>query len=431
MNDNWIPYFFLGIIIILILSCVYTYKHKEEIFEMAGIELPGATKKPKKVNQRVRPNAKRTGKMYGNKSHKQDVVNRNETKSQPDLVNKPTVVKPKPKPVPKTHEEEEDEKRISDVTISTKGTPLSAFVLNTAGSLLICSGKNHKSFLFAIGGLDFNMMPLEQYFELDTCDIPVLCSLQPDGEFHIVYAHGNRQSLSSSQITFDDEAKPVITKSSFNVPNAYIKNIQKISSDPKGKYVVTLVDHELLNIYNPKGELLFKQHFENKKCSDFAILRDFSKIAVSSGAKVFVYRIVETPLVQLELDATVTVSSNAPVVSLSFSEKTHQLVVAASDGLITVYKEQPESGVDLRLKSSNVKIVRASPTSDFLAIISQKSKFQLVNMSTGEMYSQLDTVHEGEAHFLEWSFSGKWLFVGSKQKPNIETFHFNEGKSEQ
>ena len=34
----------------------------------------------------------------------------------------------------------------------------------------------------------------------------------------------------------------------------------------------------------------------------------------------------------------------------------------------------------------------------------------LVNISTGELVSQLDITHEGDANFLEWSFNGNWIF---------------------
>lgn len=441
-EGSWIPYLIIGCVVLLIFSCVYVYRHKEEMMEITGIELPGMTEKHKKQNKNVRLNAKRTGKMYGSKNQRKIENTKNDSKDK--ITNRKTEVqsrstnssqrtnrKTEVQGQNKSKKEsdpsgDDDEAKISDVPIITN-TPLTACALTNSGTLLMCAGKNHQFFLFTIGNLDFQLFPFQQNFVLDGNDIPAICSLQRDNSFQIIYAKPNSTSLSSSFFTVDDEAKPLISEGNFKVPSAFVTSIQKIVSSPGGKYVLSLVDKSQLNIYDSTGTLLTKEVFGQPKCLDFAALRDFSRIAVSCGNTINIYRINQTPF-KLELDSKVTVSQT--VVSLSISEKTHQLIAACADGMITIFKEPADSGVALRFKCSSVRIVRACPTSDFIAIISRKSRLMLVNISTGELVSQLDITHEGDANFLEWSFNGNWIFIGSNQKPNISTFYFGQNEAD-
>ncbi|KAK8835587.1 hypothetical protein M9Y10_042473 [Tritrichomonas musculus] len=428
-DGSWIPYVIIACFIILVLSCIYVYKHKEEMMEITGIELPGMTEKRKKQNKNVRLNAKRTGKMYGSKNQRKidspadnsanKIINRKTEAQNPSSNSSQQQNKNKSKKEGDASGDDE-ETRISDVPIITN-TPLTACALTNTGSLLMCAGKNHQFFLFTIGNLDYQLFPFQQTFELDSNDILAVCSLQKDNTFQIIYTKSSTLSLASSYFTVDDEAKPLISEGTFKVPSAYISSIQKIISSPGGKFVLSLVDKSILNVYDSNGTLLTKETFGQAKCLDFAVLRDFSRIAISCGNKINIYRINQTPF-KLELESSVTVSQT--VVSLSISEKTHQLVAACADGSITIYKEPADSGVALRFKCSSVRIVRAAPTSDFVAIISRKSRLMLVNITTGELVSQLDMTHEGDANFLEWSLNGNWIFIGSNQKPNISTFYF-------
>ena len=436
MEGSWIPYLIIGCFVLLIISCIYVYKHKEEMMEITGIELPGMTEKRKKQNKNVRLNAKRTGKMYGSKNQRKTesdstnstnkVINR-KTETQNPSTNSSQQQKNNNKDKKDNDASgEDDETRISDVPIITN-TPLTACALTNTGTLLMCAGKNHQFFLFTIGNLDYQLFPFQQTFELDNNDIPAICSLQRENSFQIIYAKPSTLSLASSFFTVDDEAKPIIEEGTFKVPNAFVTSIQKIISSPGGKYILSLVDKSKLCIYDPTGKLLTKQTFNQPKCLDFAVLRDFSRIAVSCGKTISIYRINQTPL-KLELEDTVTVSET--VLSLSISEKTHQLVAACADGSISIFKEPASSGAALRFKCSGVKLVRAAPTSDFIAIISKKSRLMLVSMITGELASQLDITHEGDANFLEWSLNGNWIFIGSNQKPNISTFYFGQNEAD-
>jgi hypothetical protein len=92
---------------------------------------------------------------------------------------------------------------------------------------------------------------------------------------------------------------------------------------------------------------------------------------------------------------------------------------------VTVFKEDITKGVANRFNSTGVRLAQASPHTPFLALISQRSKLQIVNLETAVLYSQLDSVHRGEVHFLEWNGNGTWLFVASKSEPNIECFHMS------
>ena len=316
---------------------------------------------------------------------------------------------------------DEEDNRISDLTLDTKGTPLSAMAINGPGTLLICTGKNHQSFMFAIAGLDFQMFPFVQQFTLHDGDISAISVLQPPEKFILVYSDAAQKDLSASLITFDDEAKVVTTALDFSAP-LYKQSIQKMYCESNGKYVMILVDRQIVRVLDEKGALVHELVMPDKKCSDMCINSDFTKVAISCGSTVEIYDIVETPLVNLV--EYHKLKCNAAVVSMSWSKKTGQLVVASAEGLITVFKSDPKQGVALKFNSSGVRLVRACPESEFLAILSGKSKLQIVNTETGALYSQLQAVHRGEAHFLEWSVSGRWLFVASKAEPNVEVFHF-------
>ena len=431
-EGSWIPYLIIGCIVLLIFSCVYTYKHKEEMMEITGIELPGMTEKRKKQNKNVRLNTKRTGKMYGSKNQRKSESAKNDstnkitnTKSETKKSNTSTSQQKNKTKKDSEPSGDDDEAQLCDVPIITN-TPLTACALVNSGVVLMCAGKDHQFFLFTIGNLDYRIYPLQQVFEIDNNDIPAICSLQREDSFQIIYAKPSTGSLNSSFFRVDDEVNPVISEGTFKVPSAFVTSVQKIISSPGGKYVLSLVDKSQLNVYDYNGGLITKEVFGQSKCLDFAVLRDFSRIAVSCGNTINIYRINQTPF-KLELDSKVTVSQT--VVSLSISEKTHQLIAACADGYISIFKEPADSGVALRFKCSSVRIVRACPTSDFVAIISRKSRLMIVNITTGELVSQLDITHEGDATFLDWSLNGNWLFIGSNQKPNISTFFFGQNEA--
>lgn len=413
MGDSWIPYVLIILIALVIFSCIYVWQHKDLITEMTGIEFPGTNPK-KKPGKKPRPNLNRTKKMHGNSYQRNPMEQAEAQKSQ--IVNRQA--KPTPPP-PKPSTDNEEDQQIADVILDTKNSPITSMSLNPNGILLMCAGKNRQFFLLAVGALDCQLYPLEQVFELDQNDIPAVCALQKDNQIQIVFARPSRLSLQSSFFTVDDQAKPVITEGNFIVHNAFTKSIQKMVSSIDGKYVLTLVDKSTINIYDEHSKLLWIENVSQNKSRDFAILKDFSRIAVTCGNQINIYRILKTP-VKLELDCTV--SLNAPPISLTISEKTHQLIAACGNGSITIFKEPASSGVSLQFQCNSVRIVSASPTSDFFAIISKKSRLMIVDMTTGKPYSLLETTHEGEASLLQWSINGNWLFIASSQKPNISTF---------
>ena len=405
----------MAAIILFIVAGVYSYRHKKEILREVYPEMFENPKKQGARSAKPRPNAKSKS-FHG----KHGPVSEEPVKRTPKSNVESNRAKRR-RLAKEAHEECEEEARISDITMDTKGTPLSAMALNGFGTLLMCSGKNHQSFLFAVAGLDYQMLPFVQQFTLDEGDISALASLQPPERFLIVYAESGKKELAASTITFDEEAKAVCTKAEFKAPG-FKQNVQRLYCSLNGKYVMTLADRQVVRVYDETGEVMHELVMPEKKCADMCVTADFKRVAVACGSSVEIYDIVETPIVSLQLYHKL--KCNAAVVSMSWAKKTSQLVVASAEGLITVFKSDPKQGVSLKFNSTGVRIVRVSPESEYLAIISGKSKLQIVRIDTGSLYSCLQTVHHGEAHFLEWSLNGKWLFVASRQEPNIEGFHF-------
>jgi WD40 repeat protein len=138
---------------------------------------------------------------------------------------------------------------------------------------------------------------------------------------------------------------------------------------------------------------------------------------------VHILNVICAPLAKIESHHLLNASS--AVTSITFSEKRKQLIVATSNGLISVFKTDPKAGIALKFNCTSVKLVRAAPATDYLAIISQRAKLQLVDLESGKLVSQLEKVHQGEVNFLEFSGTGSWLFVASKTEANIEGFELD------
>ncbi|KAH0790714.1 hypothetical protein GPJ56_005309 [Histomonas meleagridis] len=408
------PYVFLGILALFIVLCIYVWKHKEEILEKAGIELPPALQgfRKKEKNQRIHPNSKGLKKL-----HKSKPAPSQEVKKAPN---------PKPKNIKKNDESKEpknkEDDRISDLTIQTQDSPISSLMINNPGTLLICNTKSHTSFLFAVGSLDFGLYPFKQQFQLSEDDILALASIQLKDNFQILYALSTQKCIQSSAITFNDEAKAVTSKGQFEVNNAFQKSIQKLLATPDGDHVFALTDHELFTIYSNTGQLQFQQSFPQKKCHDFQVSRDFKKLYISTNCNIECYSIENIGKPNISLKKISAVTTNSIIISLTYFEKTKQITCAAIDGSISVFKEKMEQGTALRFNSTGVRIIRASPTSTLMAVISQKSKLQIVDIKSGTLLAQLDEVHKGDVHFIEWATKGNWIFVASKTKPGIEIF---------
>lgn len=420
----WIPYFLIGLFILFVISGMYAWKHKEEIFEIAGLDLPpqlqGKVNKKKAAAHGPRPNAKAKNRF---KVTKKTVPEPQEAPIK--RTKKPAVPKPKSKPKKEIADNGEEE-RISDLAIETKGAPLSAFCMNQNGTLLICNGKDHKSFLFAIGSLDYKLYPLEQFFELDpNQDINHVATLIDEVKgLRIVYSLLHQKTIVEAKIDFrEEDAQAVPTLTNLSIPNAFKNTIQKLVCDPLSRYIITLTDSSTITVYDEDGKKVFQQVFEQKHCSDFIFTRNFETFILAQGSKLEVFSIITSPT--FSLIPLTTLSVTASINSVTYSEFTHQIICSSLDGIITIFKEKMAEGHKARLNSKGVRIVRASPTSEYLAIISGCSKLQIADLKTTALYAQLDTVHKGEIHFAEWNLSGSWLFFGSKQFPNIECINFN------
>jgi WD40 repeat protein len=234
-----------------------------------------------------------------------------------------------------------------------------------------------------------------------------------------VYAEARQKRISVVEISIDTHAHVVVSPSSFAV-QTYRSSIQGLSTSPDGKLIMALTDRQLLRIFGIDGTTLLEHNFAPKFCSELLVKNDFSQAFLVSGTSVEIFSLTIGTTIEIKSDHVLNVAS--PIQSITFAEKRKQLIVASTDGLITLFKPDVKAGIALRFNSSHVRIVRASPASDHLAIISQKAKLQLVSMETGALYSELEKVHNGDVHYLQWSVNGNWIFVASKTEPNIETF---------
>jgi WD40 repeat protein len=394
-----------------VLSGIYTFKHKKEILE--ELMPDQMAKKPGKKVGRARPNAKMTNFHASKPRPPENAVFRRP----PPQASMPRKQKPQ-----EILTKEDADNEISDFTIETKGTPLSAMIVTHNGMMIVCSGKNHQSFLFAIGGMDYNQCPLMQQFVLHEDDITALSSYHIGDNFQIFFADSKKHIISSSTITFDAEVKAVATPSAF-VPQPYKSSVQKLACDPDSNFVLMIVDRSFLKICGPSGAVLFEHTFPDKKVQEVCIDRQFTKLAVASGSRIEIYNFIKVP--GFKLDLIYSTDLPAAINSISYSEKRKQFIAATAEGQITVFKEDIKKGTALKFSAASVRLVRASPTRNQLAIISQKAKLWLVDLETGDLTHKLDVVHRGDVHFLEWAVNGNWLFFGSKASPDIEVLHLD------
>jgi WD40 repeat protein len=411
MAVAWVPILLVFFVFVVLFTGIYVYKHKKEFMREIFPDLADPDKKKKPRNPR--PNARRYPKQNPNRPVAPDpVVSR----------------KPKPPPKHAKSEEDEDDDRISDITIDTEKSPLASMTISPNGRLLICAGQDRSAFLFAINCLELPMYPLDQHFTVLDSEITQLITIQPDvdsdgpietkSQLRVVYNNHRRKTIESGAVLFDDEVKAYVSPFPFTT-QSYHSSIQKLCTSPRSDRIALVTDRQLIRILDHTGKQLFEYILPDKKCHDAVVTAAFDRLIIAYGAAVQVFAIEEEIIFQG------AVSLPAQVLSVTYSETRHQIIAACAGGLVLVLKKDISQGPAMRFNSTGARIVRASPKTDFLAIIAKRTKMQIVNLESGMLSNQLDTVHNGEVHFLEWSAAGTWIFVASKTEPNIECFHMS------
>jgi WD40 repeat protein len=411
MDNSWTPYILIAFLLILAVSLFYGWKHRKDLLREFFPE--DADPRKQKRAQKPRLNAK-SGKYKPNKATEQDNPVQRATPS------------PKPKPNPKSaptptesQPEAPDDNRISDVTLETDSNPITSLQLSHNGLLLLATGKKQVGFMWALAHLEIGRFPLTRDFPLDAGDIVAISSIFVDEHLALIYADSREKTIKAMEVSFDKEIRAILTPSSF-ATQTFQNSVQGLVASGDGTYVMVLADRQFLRLLGPKGPTHTEYKFAHKECSGLVVKFDFSQAFVSYGNSVEIFDVICAPLGKIESNHILKGSS--AVVSIAFSEKRQQLIVATKDGLISVFKSDPKAGIALRFNSTSVRIVRASPTTDELAIISHRAKMQIVDLESGKLMFQLEKVHNGEVNLLEFSGSGNLLFAASKSAPNIEAF---------
>ncbi|EAY12477.1 hypothetical protein TVAG_128910 [Trichomonas vaginalis G3] len=418
MFSDYVPYIMIGLIVLFVCSCIYVYKHRAEVIEMAGIEPPNVpgfqTEKHVKKPKGPRPNAKKAAKIMP--QHQAQAIAEEEAKN-------------RPKQDPKKQARQENKKvniirrnkGRSDLPLNTNESALKSMSINNEGFLCAVS----KDRIFHLYYTDFfNISPtmLTQQFELDKFEITNAAFVRSEG-LKVVYTENAHKKLIIANLKLDDESKFVIDSRN-EIENVYKSACNAIIVHPEAKYIALHLDNNKIVFYNMQLQEIGKISFEGKKINHVVPSHDYNRLFIAVGASIEVFDWSKTEWKQF-----CTVPTKAVVTAMAFCAKTGELVVATADGLLTVYTYKIQQNKARNVwEIQGIRLLTASVFSASLAIVSGKGKLTIVDLKDGKVSGALNEMHEGEVNFLQFSNDDAWIFVGSRSKPNIESYRFADKK---
>lgn len=418
VNFEWMPYAMVLLGILFICSCVYIYKHKEEVMEMAGIDaqnVPGMnTNKRVKKQRGPHPNAKKSAKILP--QHQAQQIAEEEEKNRP---------KEQPKKVIKREQKQTNvirrNKGRSELPITTNDSAAKCMMINDEGFLSVVT-KDRMFHLFFTEFLHISPSMLTQHFELDKFEVTNAGFMRSNG-IKIVYTENVHKKLVIADTALDEESKFYI-KDRLEVENVYKSTCTALVIHPQAEFIGLLVDNNKFVVYDVEGKLLTTISFEGKKIMHAVPTPDHSRIFFAVGASIEVYDYKKGEFKQF-----CTVPTKASITSMAYAVKTGELVVATSDGLLTVYTSKIQQNKARNVwEIKGIRLVVASVYSPTIAIVSGKAKLTVVNLKDGKVQGALEELHEGEVNFLTFSNDDAWIFCASRSKPNIESYRFNTDK---
>ena len=417
MASEYIPYILIALICLFIGSCVYLWKHRAEVFEMTGIDpstVPGGDKLKinKKKPKPIHPNAKKSIKykppsVIEQKMPKQQKPNdgeivkrapRSQDKKQPKIITK--------------------NKSISDFPLKTEDSPIKTMHLSQEG-FLVAVGRDRMCHVYVPMFLEM-ADTFFQRFELDPCEVSnARIFRQPD--LRIAYIEHPHRKLCVSKIVIRNEEGKFEAEEKQEIADPFKSTVQSFIVHPQGEYIAILSDQNTLRLYSTSGEVIFEQVFQGKRCLTMTATNDFTRLFVGVGMNIIVF---DWNSKKKLLTQKCEVPVKSSIFSLAYVPKTKELV-CVSDNALVLFPKKIESGKEKeKWELPGCRLVAASQISPLVVVICGKSRMRIVDISNGKLSGELSEAHEGEINHCVWSQDDKWIFVASKQRPNIESFRY-------
>ena len=419
MAADWVPYALIILVVVLISGCVYVWKHRAEVFEMAGIDppdLPGLEMKKKtKKNKPIHLGRKNVPKVRAPEPQKETSQN---------LGNQNEVVKRAPKRPAKEPKIITRNKGLSDLPLETNNVSVKSLQMNKEGFLTVV-GKDKVCHLFVSQYLDAAPEMLTQHFELDQFEVTNAAMIRAP-RIKIVYTENQHKNLVIASIAMDEEKAVFKVEDRKIVEKAYASTCQGLIAHPNGEYIAMICDSKALKVFNAEGESISEETFEGKKITTIAANNDYSRFFVGVGASIVVF---DWNSKKRLLTQKCAIETKISVLSMAYSQNTGELVAVTNDNIVTLYNKKIESGkVKEQWEVKGARLVIASPQDPYIAIFCAKAQMKIVQIKTGKVYADLNESHEGYIDFASWSVDGKWIFTASKAKPKVESFRFSVDK---
>jgi len=401
----------IGLLLLMGYSFYYVYNHRDEVFEVTGIEIPlmpwMKQKRVKKV-QKHRPNAKA---KYFHQNSKSQVVEP-QARSQPR----------KQKTENKSEKIIYKKTSLSDYTIETDNSPIKDMCLGQNGIIASVS-KDGKCGFYVTSTLDEAHQVLTQNFLLDSNEITSISLLHED-QMKICYALKKNKTLVVSKLKLNKETESFEPTEPLVFSDLYTKALNYLQANPSGKYIVLVVDHNIIKIINTKGDVLCSKEFENLKITSFLYHGQSEHIYIGTNNSIEVVRVANNGE---HLELVCTIPSKSQIVSLAYCSSTKELVSLSSNNSVTVYNSKIQTKKVREVwEVPSSRIVVASDSKPYIAIICGKSAIKVVSMKDGSIIGEVSEAHKGEIHHAIFSQAVEWLFLASKSQPNIESFKLSE-----
>lgn len=305
-------------------------------------------------------------------------------------------------------------------------TPIS-ISFDPTGKYFIVPCRNRQQILFDVDGIDKNANGKQRYRLTD--DMVVDCSLfiNDANKPEVALALDRGKSIQSFVLI---EGSNKFEPGKFNVPNAGKLTVDKIKVAHDQSFVAALGDETYIRVFLPNGNPVFGKDTSQMKNTEISVSCNSELVAASSfTSEIVVYGVDrDRSDVPAKVTKAFTFSGHKnSIQSIDFDLK--QLFVASGSkdckyGFWLAPTRWREGDV-CRLQWSGslpdpVFLIRICPTSELLAIITEKGKLYFCDKSG--IKKTVEIAHNAKPTHMEWSPNGKWVVVLSIHSPFIYAY---------
>ena len=322
--------------------------------------------------------------------------------------------KPKNKPKKPLKEIEQRLSTAEKAIFIGKTLPTSiSFAKDNSCFVISCQG--HQHLLFARSAIDNEGNPSQRYNINQDGVVDSALVTNPDLQLILCIDRIRDPGIQSYHIGLDkSQATP---STDFLFEKAHNYTIKKVRASDDGAFFATLGDDTHFNIVTQNGQKLLSNDTRSNEAYELAVSHDFVTISGYISSLV-VYGIKRNEHSETPIKATraFSVGHKNSVNTVDFRPGTMEMVTGSQDNSFIVWltpERWAEDDIARNLWHFNVgekiKMVRAAPKSDFVAVLTNSQKLLFYNKEG--LQKTVENPHPFTITHMEWTADGKGLTV--------------------